>query len=210
MASVVQICNLALSNLGASAISSLNDSSKGARECSLRYETVRDSVLADHDWGFARKRLSLAQLTTTYSGWDYAYQLPIDCLVAREIYDGTGSASGYSYNSDLDAYVQAGKVEFEIATNSDLSIRMLLTDKEDAELKYTAKVSDPNVFTPIFIEALSLKLASDLAQPLKGSLALKDALIQSYLAILGRAQFASANEGYKKPEVKSPILDARD
>ena len=46
MASVVEICNSALNQLGASTILSLTENSKNGRLCNARYETVKDSVLA--------------------------------------------------------------------------------------------------------------------------------------------------------------------
>ena len=44
MASVVQICNSALNQLGASSITALTENSKNARICNERYETIRDAV----------------------------------------------------------------------------------------------------------------------------------------------------------------------
>ena len=48
MASVVQICNSALNQLGAASITSLTDNSKNARLCNERYATVRDAVFRSH------------------------------------------------------------------------------------------------------------------------------------------------------------------
>ena len=50
MASVVQICNSALNQLGASSITALTENSKNARICNERYETVRDAVYRSHPW----------------------------------------------------------------------------------------------------------------------------------------------------------------
>lgn len=61
MASVVEICNRALSNIGNSrSINSLTEASKEAGECSLHFEACRDAVLSDFDWNFATKRVALA------------------------------------------------------------------------------------------------------------------------------------------------------
>ena len=46
MASVVEICNRALSNIGNSrSINSLTEASKEAGECSLHFEACRDALL---------------------------------------------------------------------------------------------------------------------------------------------------------------------
>lgn len=44
MASVIEICNRALSNIGNNrSINSLNEASKEAGQCSLYYESIRDA-----------------------------------------------------------------------------------------------------------------------------------------------------------------------
>ena len=55
MASVVEICNGSLNQLGATTILSLTEDSKNARLCNQRYTQVRDSVL-DHILGTAYKK----------------------------------------------------------------------------------------------------------------------------------------------------------
>lgn len=54
MASVIEICNRALSNIGNSrSINSLTEASKEAGQCSLHFDSCRDAALADFDWNFA-------------------------------------------------------------------------------------------------------------------------------------------------------------
>ena len=92
MASVVQICNSALNQLGASSITALTDDSKNARLCNERYTTVRDAVFRSHPWNCLVKRIQLAQDTDTPPwGFTYQYTLPSDCLRVLQIKD---------YNSD--------------------------------------------------------------------------------------------------------------
>ena len=57
MASVVQICNSALNQLGASSITALTDDSKNARLCNERYTTIRDAVFRAHPWNCLIKRV---------------------------------------------------------------------------------------------------------------------------------------------------------
>ena len=209
MASKIDICNLALSHVGAYRIESLTESTKEARECNKFYDISLNTALEDHNWSFARKRLNLALLTDTYTGWDYAYQYPTDCINPRFIIDDAGAYTGTSYDIDEDRYIPVGKIKYEIASDSTLSNRIILTDKAQAELVYTAKVTDTNVFTYKFIEALSLKLAVYLAQPMKGDLNLKQSLAQLYgLAIL-TAKGTDANSDYNKTEDINSFVGAR-
>ena len=60
MASVVDICNGALNQLGASTILTLTEDSKNARLCNARYTQVRDSVFRSHPWNCLQKRIQLA------------------------------------------------------------------------------------------------------------------------------------------------------
>ena len=79
--SKVDICNNALRRLGQNTIVSLSEDSPQARLCNQIYDSVRDSLLAEHPWNFAMERASLAQLSSTPDfGFDYEYQLPSDCL----------------------------------------------------------------------------------------------------------------------------------
>lgn len=209
MSSEVSICNIALSHVGSYPIQSLSESTKEARECKLHYYATRDAVLRAHNWGFAKKRLTLALLSDTYSGYDYAYSYPSDCLVVREIYDESGAFTGTIYDEETDEYVATGRVEYEISINSDLTQRVILTDKEDAELIYTARVTDPNLLDSLFQDALALRLAATLAQPLKQKPGLTKDLIAQYQQLIGVAKAADANEKYKKPSANNRYTNSR-
>src|SRR5262245_52285113 len=81
MASVVNICNLALQKLGAGRIASLDENSREARSCANNYETTRDAELRRHFWNFARKRARLAaDVTAPEFGFDSQFPLPADFL----------------------------------------------------------------------------------------------------------------------------------
>jgi len=88
MASVVQICNSALNQLGASSITALTENSKNARLCNERYETIRDAVFRSHPWNCLIKRVQLAKDTDTPAwGFSFQYTLPADCLRVLQIRD---------------------------------------------------------------------------------------------------------------------------
>lgn len=198
MSSEVQICNLALSHIGARRIQSLNDPIPEARECKLFYPIARDAALRDNDWAFARKRIALAQLTEEFIGWDYAYGYPRDCHKDREIWNGIG------YPAEPHE-----KVPYEIASNSTLDGSVILTNEEAAYLVYTAKVTNVNVFDAMFIDAISFRLASDLAIPVKGKSDLQKDFMQQYTMFMGRAQVASANQGHPTPTDHNSFVAAR-
>lgn len=209
MSSQIEICNLALSHLGAYPIQALTDRTKEARECNRLYGPARDAMLEAHDWGAARKRKILALLEDTYSGWDFAYSWPSDCLVPRKIYDGTGDLTGTVYDPETDRYIQTGKIEYEIGVNDDLNRKLILTDKEDAELIYTAKVTDANLYTPMMVQALGYRLAADLAVPIRADSKLGQNMLNAFFRTVGEAQASSANAEQKKPDVISDFQRSR-
>ena len=83
MPSVVDICNNALVDLGASSIVSLTEDSKAARLCNQRYDSIRDTVFRFHPWNCLINRASLAA-DAVAPAFEYAFQytLPTDpyCL----------------------------------------------------------------------------------------------------------------------------------
>ena len=88
MASVVDICNGALNQLGATTILSLTEDSKNARLCNQRFTQVRDAVFRSHPWNCLQKRQELAADTTAPAwGFKFAYTLPADCLRLLRILD---------------------------------------------------------------------------------------------------------------------------
>lgn len=206
MFSKIQICNLALSRIFARRIQSLSDNLKEARECSAHYDMARDEVLESMDWTFAKKRKTLALLTDTYSGWTYAYDYPSDCVVAREIYNGTGNITGTSYDLENDTYVPTGDVQYEIISSTAMDKQIILTDQESAELRYTARIEDTNLFSAKFISSLAFKMASEMALSIKSDMVLSEKLLNSYLLSIGSAKEVNSNEDYViKTEVNSLV-----
>lgn len=82
-ASQVVMVNQALVMLGTSkTIASMTDPVPAAKIARTIWDQVRDTVLVDHPWNFALSRGTLA-LSATYTPaneYDFAYELPADCL----------------------------------------------------------------------------------------------------------------------------------
>jgi hypothetical protein len=151
MASEVQICNLALSNVGnRGRVASISpvDGSAEADYCASFFGLARNEMLEMFDWTFARKRVALALLATNPSSlWLYAYSLPSDCLKPRRVLTSNGATEQDSEPFDIEGTT-------------------LLTNKQYAELSYTRTVTDAGLFPPSFVTALGYLLSSYLAGPL--------------------------------------------
>lgn len=182
MASEVEICNLALSRIGAGAtISDLSEESQEAFHCNLVYASARDAVLRDFPWSFAKKYKKLSVATTSLGKWSYAYTYPNDALSVRSI---------------LQADDAADPIKFEIALKDDNVSKVILTNQENAELVYTAKVTDATLFDALFIQALSWRIASEVAMPLTRDANAMQSAYQMYQSIVADAQLADARESY--------------
>ena len=171
MASVVEICNSALNQLGASTILSLTENSKNGRLCNSRYETVKDSVLRAHPWNSAIKRQALAADTATPAwGFTKQYTLPSDCLRVLTI-------QNYESNYKLEG-------------------RKILTNDDNVKLIYVARITDPNEMDVLLRETISAALASDLAYAITANATLQQRMADKYQDKLSEARHADASEGY--------------
>lgn len=176
MASEVDIVNLALANLGdAAQVSSINppDTSAQAGHCARFYPIARNSLMEMHPWGFCTKRVSLALSTNTSNQWQYVYVGPSDVANYLTITD-PNAPDDFSGTLPLYGIVplatnsQPGVYEpqpFVVETDS-TGVDLVYTNQVNAVLKYSAIVTDTTTFSPLFVEALSFKLASMLAGPL--------------------------------------------
>jgi len=171
MASVVQICNSALNQLGAASITSLTDNSKNARLCNERYATVRDAVFRSHPWNSLIKRQQLAQDTATPAyGFSYQFTLPSDCLRLL----------------NLDAYNSDHKVEG----------RKILCNESAIKISYVSQVTDPNEMDVLLRETISAGLAADIAYAITANLQVGKLMQEKYEYKLSLAKHTDASEGY--------------
>jgi hypothetical protein len=182
--SVVQIVNNALVRIGANSIISLTENSEAARAANVIYEQVRDATLRDHIWNFAVKRVQLAQdVAAPAFEYSYQYALPADCLRVLQMQEKT----------------MVYKIEG----------RKLLTDEGTAKIIYLSRVSDPNEFDAMFVEALSARLAAELSIPLAESSTLYQNMMEVYRMKITDARSIDGQESGEPNIVADTWLDSR-
>ena len=170
MASVVDICNGALNQLGASTILSLTEDSKNARICNQRYTQVRDGVFRSHPWNCLQKRVELAADSTAPAwGFKVSFTLPSDCLRLLRILD---------YESNY-------KVEG----------RKILSNTSGMKILYVARITDPNQYDELLRETLSAALAADIAYAVTSSNPTASNMYNLFQDKLKEARFVDATEG---------------
>ena len=170
MASVVDICNGALNQLGASTILSLTEDSKNARLCNARYTQIRDSIFRSHLWNCLMKRVELAKDTETPSwGFSYQFTLPADCLRVVTI-----------LNYDYDYKIEGRKI---------------LANHSTVKIQYVARITDPNQYDELLRECISAGLAADIAYGITSSNPVSSNMYALFQDKLREARFVDATEG---------------
>ncbi len=189
MASVVDICNLALSHLGDSATVASIDPPEGsaqAEHCAKFYPIARDFLLEKHGWGFAVKRVALAAVTNPLTEWQYAYASPSDSIRICDVHEaGADNEFGASVAQ-----------EFITETLMDGS-KVIFTNAAGATARYVPRITDPTRFSPMFVDALGWLLASYLAGPvIKGTEGMNvgRACLGNFRMVFGEAALSDSNQ----------------
>ena len=180
-----------------------------AQNCKLRYPLMRDMLLQTGLWQFARGLKPLALLTDELFNWGYAYQHPADCMKINRLVGAyeeislTDTAVTRAIQEDL--FVTAGELRtqipyelFNISGN-----KVLGANEPDLRIDYTIEVTDPNLFGPTFIIALSHLLAAEIAIPIVGAEAgrsLRNDSYKLYQNYIDSAEVQNANEQYTSQE----------
>lgn len=174
--SEVEICNRALDAIGAPTITALTEGTRQAGICNRYFPQLRDDVLAAHPWNFAIKRAVLPALETAPAwGFDYAYQIPTDCLRVVEV-------------EGEDAIVPPSAWQVESGS--------IVTDMTaPLYIRYISRVTETGLFAPLFVSALAARIAAEIAQPLTGSSDIRGRMQKEFADQMRRARSADGQEG---------------
>ena len=216
MTAPVDIANRALAEIGAQAIiTDLTEDSNPAAYCRMNYEPLRQQLLRAAPWAFARKTVELTQLgliTDTPSGSIYPfyakYLYPPDCLKLRYILPPLSlpAASSVSPAPDVSngplwpAYAWCGPSRawrFLVSYEASADIpqrRVILSNVPNALAVYTVDVTDPDMFDPLFENALVMLLADKLVIPLSGNVGMKQSFTQLARDAVLQARVQDGNE----------------
>jgi len=172
MTDVVDICNSALNQIGASTIAKLTEDSKNARIVNQRYEFVRDAVFRAHPWNCLTIRSTLTKDPTAPTfEFSNAFSLPNNPYCLRLL--------------QLDKHDIVHRVER----------RKILCDEDTISIIYIGKILDVNQYDTLLIETIAAALAADIAYPIVGSITLGEQMRILYEAKLKEARFVDATEG---------------
>ncbi len=187
-ASNVRIANRALQKLGAGRISSLDQDHPNARSMKAAFDSVRDMELRRYDWSFAIKRASIAADgtdETILNTWK-RYSLPNDFLkLIRD--DESGAHPDW-------------KIE---------GLYILSADASPLEIRYIARIEDPNFYDTLFIEAFAGRLAMECCEEITQSDGKMDRVVAAYKEDIAEAKRIGAIEKPAQDFPEDPWLTAR-
>ncbi len=199
--SKTEIANLALSHLGIGKEIGNIDTEKSSEASAIRrfFDIARDQALRDFWWPFAKRYTALGLVEESPNDeWGYSYRYPSDALAIRKVLSGIRNDTRQS------------RVTYEIA--SDDNGRLIYTDEEDANIKYTALITDVAHYPSDFVQALALRLASYTAPRLTDGdpFGLRETTLRLYIAELGFARSNAVNEEQPDEEPASEYIRFRD
>ena len=175
----ITISNMALSHIGVANIDRMDEASEPARLCRQFYDMARKSVLRRFPWPFATRRETLAQLDMEPGDYAYAYRYPTNCVTIRKLFD--------EQYRDIPEYQR-----YKILSNKEG--RIIYTNVAKCVAEYTADVTDCAMFDDGFVEALSWKLAGDIAFKLTANQNIQNQCLQAYNAYFEESSVDAVNE----------------
>lgn len=173
----LDICNAALSYIGARNIERMDEASEEARTATLYYENARRELLRRYNWEFATKRKHLALIEGETVEYKYQYRYPSDAIAIR------GLIKKFTFTRDN---------KFKIM--SDDEGRYICTNEEEAYVEYTSNVTDTEIFDPLFCECLMWLLAYKMSYRLSRNAEVSNHAMQMYTSYFTEATGGAARE----------------
>lgn len=201
MAASIAVCNIALAEIRAEAITAIDDGSPEADACAQHYDDCFDTLIESHEWGFAKKRVQLALITNDRSTeWLYAYAAPSDIgVMGAVVYPFQAPLAGVYYAWPYN-YPRPPVYFVDFVYDGST----IYTNLEDAWLDYSTNDAEEAVWPAMFRRALALELASRLALTLLDSREKKGDLIQQAEVAKRRAM---ADDFNRYPRTDERIVD---
>ncbi len=189
MRSTLELCNLALANLGQPPISAIGDNSKESQTFRQVYDPILDEVLREFDWPFARVTAALVASASTVTGWSYVFTKPSAALAIRSVFSDASVA-------------KPAAIDFEVSGS------LLASSGATSYVTYTKRVTDPAEWDPAFVTALSYRLAEAMGPGISADEATVNRCAIKYRERLSEAK--RMNTGKRTPKDRtSTYVDVR-
>lgn len=195
--SKVDICNRALGYLGVKPIASLGENTQPALRLSYIYNSCRDEVLREFDWGFARTIESLNLISgETLLGWNYLYVYPALCMKINNVFSDSTSQEPKPEN-------------YKVCLSPTSKVKAIAADTTPMYINYTVSTDDSTLYDSDFVEFFAQKLAAETAFVLTGKQDLAERMNKMYTDNLSEAKRTSSTERQATITRSSSFEDAR-
>lgn len=197
-----QICNMALSQLGVDKQIIWGDGSKEAKICQLWYDVVRQEMLTEYPWDFAKVTVALSQTANTPPmNWIYQFAIPSDCLRMLRI---------LVPHTDHPRSHERIPYESAAAANPDGSFSKVLNCNFPSPLlEYVQDVQDLSRWWPNALTAFSLSLGAKIGMSLTVLPELVKAIADAAKQAVLEAAADSMSQGNEGPEPESEFIAVR-
>jgi len=222
MASPIDICNRALSEIGSrgSLISSFNDPTNAAAQCQLWYDKLRRGLLRSAPWGFARSQAMLTQLGDAFPDntapfpFLYKYAYPADCIKLRyilfqppQITNSVAPAVGLPVGGL--PWLKPSRANRFLIANDPVEGKVILSNVCNAVAVYTGDIQNVDLFDDLFDLALTSALAMKLCTPITGNVGQKESFRGEVTDALAQARAADGTEALASTDHQPDWIAAR-
>lgn len=195
MATLDDICNMALAEIAAGPITDVTDNSIEAREVSRFAGPLLAELGAWSDWSFAVTRAALtATVNDRPAEWTQAYLTPANCARALAI---------RATEDDALWLPTGGPFPFPLQDAAPLAFLheggLIYSNVASATLVFVAALADATVLPPLVQRAFVLELAARVAVPIRKDTALARALAQAAEVARARAIADDCNQRVRRP-----------
>ena len=191
---LISAMSTALVLAGEKPLNSITDPRYGAQVVAAVTDMVYENELQCHPWRFSCKKGSLAQLNTTpINEWQYAWQIPTDCLAMIGFW-GVGPDKLYE--------IYGGNVLYtNINSNPSIQPASLV-----AEYQFKPDFSTvPSYFSWL----VTLAIAKHIVKPISESDSARTKCEQAYNQQRSMAMFADARQRPNRPLQHRPFIQVR-
>src|SRR5215469_10836381 len=222
MTTDVDVANLALDNIGARfSVTSLSPPlpPPNAAVVARQYQIRIDALHRAAHWNFARFQTGLSLLKAAQGTpenpngttlpippipWSYEYAVPADCLAVRYLLcnppNATGAGNPFPAGTIMTPQWVWGNPGYKFVVASDTDalgnrIKVILTDLEFAQLVYTGRVLDPDLWDTHFLNAAAATLGAWLVNPVARNAQVLKEQIEVATGVINSARVSDGNEG---------------
>lgn len=215
MVSKVEICSLALQNIGAKRIADLATDTKNAIECRNRYDTVRLALLESYLWDFAIKRVALAKLTTAPSwGYESDFALPADFVRLAVTEDQLLLGTTLVMNTvagiitlQFNGAMPSGD-DYRIEALAD-GTRVFRCNDGSKNVLYVFDQENTAQFSPMFVEVLGMELSVAISNRIECNASLTATVAAKLEQWKKDAKMVNSQQNIVKVTRRSALLQAR-